>query len=144
MDIPLLHLFLFTVIGVIIGTIAVAAALVRLLKQKPTGQSFALISAVIYFVPLMTKPIYAFILTLVSQNQPTLTGNILTIAGILFGLVAATQGLLGAAFIRPLPNKARTETLFKTALHLMIMGAIETVATMTMIFSIILSNMRAQ
>jgi hypothetical protein len=144
MDNPLLQLFLFTGIGVIIGMISVAFAFFRLLKSKPTDLSALLFSAVIYFFPLMSKPIYAFILTIVSQTQPSLTGDFFMVAGILFGLVAATQGLLGVAFMRPLAKTTHADALLKLPMRLAIMGVIETVATMTMIFTIILSNANAQ
>ncbi len=144
MNNPHLLLFLFTGIGLVIGMFAILLVTLRILKSSPKALSAVLFSGAVYFIPLMTKLLYAVILTLVSHQQAALIGRPIVIAGGLFGLVAITQGLLGATFMRPTVSQTRAESFSHLPMRLAIMGVIETVATMTMIFSIILSNANAQ
>ena len=144
MNNPLLLLFLFTGIGIVIGMFAIAIAVIRTLKTSPDDTSAILLPSVVYIAALMSKPIYAFILTVVAQTQTNLIGSPLLIAGALFGLVAITQGCLGASFMRPTPSLSRTDAFSKLPLRLAVMGTIETIATMTMVFTIILTNTNAQ
>ena len=57
--------------------------------------------------------------------------GMLPIAGIVFGVVALVQGLVGAIFM-----KRATDTK-RVPFRLMVTGAIETIATLTVVFTLI-------
>ena len=139
MNNPLL-LFLFTGIGITIGMFTIVITVLRALSASPKDTSAVLFSAAFYFFPLMTKLVYAFILTVVANTQANPIGQPLIIAGLLFGLTAILQGFLGMAFIRPTITQTRAESFEKLPLRLAAMSVVETIATMTMIFTIILSQ----
>jgi hypothetical protein len=144
MDNPLLLLFLFTGIGITIGMFTIVITVIRALNASPKDTTAVLFSAAFYFFPLMTKLLYAFILTVVASTQADIVGRPIIIAGLLFGLTAILQGGLGMAFIRPTVTQTRSESFGKLPLRLAAMGVVETIATMTMIFTIILSQMPAK
>jgi hypothetical protein len=144
MNNPQLLLFLFSGIGITIGMFTIALTVIRALKASPQDTSAVLFSAAFYFFPLMTKLLYAFVLTVVASTQANLIGQPIIIAGLIFGAVAILQGLLGMVFIRPTVKQTRTESFSQLPLRLAAMGTIETIATLTMVFTIILSQMPAK
>lgn len=131
MNNPYAILFLATAIGIVAGLLAGIIATLKALQKETTNPLPILLSAAFLFVPLMSKAIYAFILFIATQDVAETALGILPIAGIVFGVVALAQGLVGVIFM-----KRSTDTT-RVPFRLMVTGAIETIATLTMVFTII-------
>ena len=131
MNNPYAILFLATAIGIVAGLLAGIIATLKALQKETINPLPILISAALLFIPLMSKAIYAFILFIATQDVAETALGILPIAGIVFGVVALAQGLVGAIFM-----KRSTDTT-RVPFRLMATGAIETIATLTLVFTII-------
>ena len=131
MNNPYAILFLATAIGIVAGLLAGIIATLKALQKETINPLPILISTALLFIPLMSKAIYAFILFIATQDVAETALGILPIAGIVFGVVALAQGLVGAIFM-----KRSTDTT-RVPFRLMATGAIETIAILTMVFTII-------
>ena len=131
MNNPYTILFLATAIGIVAGLLAGIIATLKALQKETTNPLPILISAALLFIPLMSKAIYAFFIFITTQDVAETALEILPIAGIVFGVVALAQGLVGALFM-----KRSTDTT-RVPFRLMTTGAIETIATLTMVFTLI-------
>ena len=131
MNNPYAILFLATGIGIIAGLLVGIIATLKALQKETTNPLPILISAALLFAPLMSKAIYAFIIFITTQDVAETALGMLPIAGIIFGVVALAQGLVGAIFMKRSTDTARVP------FRLMATGAIETIATLTMVFTLI-------
>ena len=131
MNNPYTILFLATAIGIVAGLLAGIIATLKALQKETTNPLPILLSAAFLFVPLMTKAIYAFILFIATQDVAETALEILPIAGIVFGVVALAQGLVGVIFMK------RSTDSTRVPFRLMVTSAIETIAILTMVFTII-------
>jgi hypothetical protein len=131
MNNPYTILILATAIGIVAGLLAGIIATLKALQKETTNPLPILISAAFLFVPLMSKAIYAFFIFITTQDVAETALGILPIAGIVFGVVALAQGLVGAIFMK------RSTDSTRVPFRLMVTGAIETIATLTMVFTII-------
>ena len=131
MNNPYTILILATAIGIVAGLLAGIIATLKALQKETTNPLPILISAALLFVPLMSKAIYAFIIFIATQAVAETALGMLPIAGIVFGVVALVQGLVGVIFM-----KRSTDTKH-VPFRLMATGAIETIATLMMVFTLI-------
>ena len=131
MNNPYALLFLATGIGIVAGLLAGIIATLKALQKETTNPLPILISAALLFAPLMSKAVYAFIIFIATQDVAETALGMLPIAGIVFGVVALAQGLVGAIFMKRATDTARVP------FRLMATGAIETIATLTMVFTLI-------
>lgn len=131
MNNPYSILFLATGIGIITGLISGIIATIKALQKETTNPLPILLSAALLFVPLMSKAIYAFIIFIATQAVAETALGMLPIAGIVFGVVALAQGLVGVIFMKRSTDTARVP------FRLMVTGAIETIATLMMVFTLI-------
>ena len=131
MNNPYTILFLATAIGIVAGLLAGIIATLKALQKETTNPLPILLSAAFLFVPLMSKAIYAFFIFITTQDVAETALGILPIAGIVFGVVALAQGLVGAIFMKRATDTARVP------FRLMVTSAIETIAILTMVFTII-------
>ena len=131
MNNPYTILFLATAIGIVAGLLAGIIATLKALQKETTNPLPILLSAALLFIPLMSKAIYAFIIFIATQAVAETALGMLPIAGIIFGVVALVQGLVGAIFM-----KRSTDTKH-VPFRLMATGAIETIATLMMVFTLI-------
>lgn len=131
MNNPYTILILATAIGIVAGLLAGIIATLKALQKETTNPLPILLSAALLFVPLMSKAIYAFIIFIATQAVAETALGMLPIAGIVFGVVALVQGLVGVIFM-----KRSTDTKH-VPFRLMATGAIETIATLMMVFTLI-------
>ena len=131
MNNPYSILFLATGIGIIAGLLTGIIATLTALQKETSNPLPILISAALLFAPLMSKAIYAFIIFIATQDVAETALGMLPIAGIVFGVVALAQGLVGVIFMKRATDTARVP------FRLMVTGAIETIATLTMVFTLI-------
>ena len=131
MNNPYTLLILATGIGIVAGLLAGIIATLKALQKETTNPLPILLNAAFLFVPLMSKAIYAFIIFIATQDVAETALGMLPIAGIVFGVVALAQGLVGVIFMKRATDTARVP------FRLMVTGAIETIATLTMVFTLI-------
>ena len=131
MNNPYTILILATGIGIVAGLLAGIIATLKALQKETTNPLPILLNAAFLFVPLMSKAIYAFIIFIATQAVAETALGMLPIAGIVFGVVALVQGLVGAIFMKRATDTAHVP------FRLMVTGAIETIATLMMVFTLI-------
>ena len=131
MNNPYTILILATGIGIVAGLLTGIITTLKALQKETTNPLPILISAALLFAPLMSKAVYAFIIFIATQDVAETALGMLPIAGIVFGVVALAQSLVGVIFMKRATDSARVP------FRLMVTGAIETIATLTMVFTLI-------